>query len=74
MRVYSGTDEDLASLVWADDFQAVLRSRQLARAVEVQERRERMDAGEDESQRLHAALAAEEAEEERVVELSSGSS
>ena len=73
--VISGTDEELTSLVWAADFKSALAERQAARVEEVRERRERMEAGEDEAQRLRAALASDEGkgpdEEERVVELAS---
>ena len=65
-----GDDEQLASLVWAADFSRVLAERKAARLAEVAERRERLDASEDEAQRLREAMAAEAiAPEERVVEV-----
>jgi hypothetical protein len=50
-------DKEVAELVWAVDFQAVLRARQEARANDVRERRERLDASESEAQQLRDALA-----------------
>lgn len=68
-RAISGEDAD-ASLVWAVDFQAALQARTEARTAEVAERRERMDAGEDEAERLRAALGATAEEEApRIVEV-----
>jgi len=68
--------EALSPLVWAADFGAELKARQQARLEEVRERRERMETGEDEAQRLREAMLAgpdvedgeEEADEPRIVE------
>ena len=66
----TGHDEQLASLVWAVDFNRVLADRKAARLAEVAERRQRLDASEDEAQRLRDAMAAEGiAPEERLVEV-----
>lgn len=67
-----GHDEELASLVWAVDFNRVLAERKAARLVEVAARRERLNASEDEAQKLRDAMASEgiaPEPEERIVEL-----
>ena len=67
-------EEDVNELVWAADFNAVLQARRRAREQEINERRERMDAGDTEAEALREALRehGEEDEEPRVVEIASG--
>jgi len=67
-----GEAEDVAALVWSQNFASALQARQQARQQEVAERRERMDGNEDEATRLREALvggAGGEEEEPRVVEV-----
>jgi hypothetical protein len=67
--------DDALRLVWAADFGAAVRARARARVGEVHERRERMEAGDDEAEALREALAAAPDEmqvdhlEPRVVEI-----
>ena len=53
-----------ASLIWADNFEQALAKRRAAREAEVQSRRQRMEAGENEADMLRSALNAEEATED----------
>ena len=71
----AGEDEDLASLVWATDFQRELEARKKARLAEVRERRDRLTREEDEAALIRSAVAGAPAveEDERIVELASGS-
>ena len=53
-----------ASLIWADNFEQALAKRRAVREAEVQSRRQRMEAGENEADMLRSALNAEEATED----------